>query len=76
MLALLASARSLKPRKVLLLAETANPNRAPLCGWTNQGLPEVVPTRGSLSIREPSSTTTQSAGGTDCAATLSSVRRR
>ena len=24
---------------------------APLCGWTNQGLPEVVPIRGLLSIR-------------------------
>ena len=29
-----------------------------------------------VSSVDPSSTTTQSAGGTDCAATLSSVRRR
>ena len=43
-------------RQCLLLGKReatrrTNETQAPVCGWTNQGLPEVVPMRGSPSIR-------------------------
>ena len=45
----------LRTQHPVVVSPQISGSSAPLCGWTNHGLPEVVPTRGSLSIRSISS---------------------